>query len=523
MDTTLLKVSGSGINSYQLNGDQLTLDYNGLLNIYLINISNPTLYDGSRSWSVSCTDTNNYLIEAGTAQQVSEYLPASATIAINLANSAIEQNTTAVISLTHSLAHQSSDYILVRFNNATVLNGCLDTNCSLLSSTIIKLPYISTLQQFTTQILTATVPNSYMCNVEFYTSSGILLENGSTSYQLNPMTYTFTSSFAGFVGQSGTLNINMTTRPSTLVALNYSVGNIFQSSVCNNCNSSTLYLTGTVLYFVNSTIQITGLVGNVVYAQGNLTISYPCSAGCQICTANACTQCFNSTYTNLIYFYNGSCLSQCPASTYVTSTNCASCQANCYQCTPATCTVCSSGYYMYNASCVDHCPDGYAVVGAVCELKPIVCSTGCQSCITSDKCIKCSDGYSLYESACYVQCPNSTISMDGICVPAPVLPVETTHFPFPFALTAVSLLVILLFFKLIDKRSVILGNFISLCTLLELGSMLMFLAYDLMDKRDLVNQLLTYLTIFSKVACNIFMLVYFIKKISQDEKFEEWL
>jgi hypothetical protein len=113
--------------------------------------------------------------------------------------------------------------------------------------------------------------------------------------------------------------------------------------------------------------------------------------------------------------------------------------------------------------------------------------------------------------------------MDGICVPAPVLPVETTHFPFPFALTAVSLLVILLFFKLIDKRSVILGNFISLCTLLELGSMLMFLAYDLMDKRDLVNQLLTYLTIFSKVACNIFMLVYFIKKISQDEKFEEWL
>jgi hypothetical protein len=44
-----------------------------------------------------------------------------------------------------------------------------------------------------------------------------------------------------------------------------------------------------------------------------------------------------------------------------------------------------------------------------------------------------------------------------------------------------------------------------------------------MDKRDLVNQLLTYLTIFSKVACNIFMLVYFIKKISQDEKFEEWL
>lgn len=105
----------------------------------------------------------------------------------------------------------------------------------------------------------------------------------------------------------------------------------------------------------------------------------------------------------------------------------------------------------------------------------------------------------------------------------PVPPVESTYFPFPFAVAAVSLLVILVCFKCFDKRSMILGNFISLCTFLELGSMLMFFSLLLIDKRDLVNQLLTYLCILSKVACNIFMLVYFMKKISRDEKFEEWL
>lgn len=51
----------------------------------------------------------------------------------------------------------------------------------------------------------------------------------------------------------------------------------------------------------------------------------------------------------------------------------------------------------------------------------------------------------------------------------------------------------------------------------------MFLSYLLMDNRDLGNQLLTYLCVLSKVACNIFMLVYFMKKISRDTKFEEWL
>lgn len=99
----------------------------------------------------------------------------------------------------------------------------------------------------------------------------------------------------------------------------------------------------------------------------------------------------------------------------------------------------------------------------------------------------------------------------------------SSTFPFPFAVTAVSIFVILLCFKCFDKRSMILGNFISLFTLLELGSLLMFLTLLLLDKHDLVNQLLTYLCVLSKVACNLFMLLYFLKKISRDEKFEEWL
>lgn len=51
----------------------------------------------------------------------------------------------------------------------------------------------------------------------------------------------------------------------------------------------------------------------------------------------------------------------------------------------------------------------------------------------------------------------------------------------------------------------------------------MFLGYNFLDKDDVLNQALTYITILTKVGFNIFFLIYFLKKISQDELFEKWV
>lgn len=162
-------------------------------------------------------------------------------------------------------------------------------------------------------------------------------------------------------------------------------------------------------------------------------------------------------------------------------------------------------------------------MGGGCEVKPIICQTGCKECVTDTTCIVCEDNYSLYNSVCYSTCPDGLISESGSCVPAPIPPVESKHFPFPFLLAALALLIILSFFRLFDKRSLILGNFISMSSFLELGCILMFLGYNFLDKDDVLNQSLTYITILTKLGFNIFFLIYFLKKISKDELFEKWV
>lgn len=216
------------------------------------------------------------------------------------------------------------------------------------------------------------------------------------------MTYNLTSSFTGFMGQSGQLNITILSKPSTPVTLDYSTSSIFQSSSCSPCNSSSLSLTGIVVYFQNSTIQIQGVLNGIVYASGNISVSYPCPPGCHICSnSTLCTQCFTSSYTTLVYFYNSSCLSACPYSTYTAGTTCINCSSNCYQCNASQCFNCSSGYYLYKGYCTNVCPDGYIPIGGGCEIKPIICQPGCQECVTDTNCIKCEQNYSLYNQVCY--------------------------------------------------------------------------------------------------------------------------
>lgn len=129
----------------------------------------------------------------------------------------------------------------------------------------------------------------------------------------------------------------------------------------------------------------------------------------------------------------------------------------------------------------------------------------------------------LHGDLCYDTCPDGMMAQDGGCVVAPIPPQESMYFPFSFLVAAGCLFVILAFFKLFDKRSLILGNFISFCIFLEIGSMLMFMVYCLLNKPDILNQALAYVILLSKVSCNIFMLIYFVKKLSVDQTYNKWL
>lgn len=348
MNLTGLVASGAALNSFTANTttNVLTVDYNGSLNLSIANIQNPTLYDGNRSWSIVTTDALGYAVSSGSSQQSSEYAPATASISVRLGNTIIEQNTTATISLKESLQHLPTDYLLVRIPNATIVAPCPGSNCTL-SNGAIRFAYASSLT-FNSSVTSAAAPGNYPCSIEYYTSAGVLLENGTSTYQLTAMIYTFNSSFSGFMGQEGLLDLNLTTRPGTDLQLTYSVGSVLQNSACRNCSNARLLLTGLVVFFTTVNVTVTGAVGNVVYATGTTSISYPCAPGCHVCTSTACTQCFDSNYTTLVYFYNGTCMSSCPIATYATGTSCIDCQRNCYGCNASGCQVCSSGYYLYN-------------------------------------------------------------------------------------------------------------------------------------------------------------------------------
>lgn len=218
------------------------------------------LYNGTKEWTISCKDTNAYNIASGTISP-SEYTAASAYLTVSLANLTIEEQTQMTINLIESLSHYSNDYIII--NTVDVVTPC--TNCEVLSSTTIKIPYSSKMQLKIT-VKNPYAPNVYDTTASYYTSSGILTEESSINFTIIPMKYQFAHSFSGFMGQDGFLEINATKYPTTVLSLSYSTAEIFESAVCRNCNHTNLNLTGNVKFFTTSTINIKGMVGSVVYA-----------------------------------------------------------------------------------------------------------------------------------------------------------------------------------------------------------------------------------------------------------------
>lgn len=84
-----LNINSANLNGFSVNLNIISLDFNGILNLTISNIKNPNLYDGNRTWSISCTDSLSYSVSSGNTIQSSEYLPVTSSVVVSLSNNII--------------------------------------------------------------------------------------------------------------------------------------------------------------------------------------------------------------------------------------------------------------------------------------------------------------------------------------------------------------------------------------------------------------------------------------------------
>jgi len=171
-----------------------------------------------------------------------------------------------------------------------------------------------------------------------------------------------------------------------------------------------------------------------------------CAPNCQYSNGNRCLFCKSPTYNN-----GGSCVSQCPNSTFINNQTCEPCNDQCLTCNGpnnGNCLKCKEPLYLSNGVCDPKCPMNLApdsdrickpcgancnsckdiktcgVCDAVSFLKdgqcvpncgekffksfnPNVCrpcQNGCQTCESADKCNSCTNGFFLKGKDCVPGC-----------------------------------------------------------------------------------------------------------------------
>ena len=158
----------------------------------------------------------------------------------------------------------------------------------------------------------------------------------------------------------------------------------------------------------------------------NLTINFNCNEPCSLCSqtnGDYCTKCYNPNPSNVLYLYQGSCISECPSG-YDTDTAeyvCYKCNDKCAKCdlfNPDKCTSCPPSFPFYIPStydCVTSCPDGtYADTNDNNTCKP--CDNTCKTCSNNNSkhCTSCDSTSHLYlldtkDNRCVSSCPDGTL------------------------------------------------------------------------------------------------------------------
>lgn len=134
-----------------------------------------------------------------------------------------------------------------------------------------------------------------------------------------------------------------------------------------------------------------------------------CPENCYRCSsAGFCSQCVNSSHSPSIYLHSGSCISQCPVSTYTSDSQCLACHISCLSCSGPSltqCLSCPSFFFprqvntsstpnitLYSSICASVCGEGkfMGTTTGVCQ----ECEINCLFCITDTYCHVCKQGAS---------------------------------------------------------------------------------------------------------------------------------
>lgn len=254
-----------------------------------------------------------------------------------------------------------------------------------------------------------------------------------------------------------------------------------------------------------------------------------CTAPCQTCsvTTSNCTSCSSG------HLYQNTCVTNCPASTYLFNFQCQNCQSGCSACTSATdCQSCFSGQYLYNNGCVTTCPSSAAVI---VNSKCTECSAAhCMSCNSGDYCLVCSSPYALYLGSCLSECPTNFTSNGTNCVDSGVKNATDTlnntmssskMFPLPFSIGGAVAILFCVVSKFQNSNTFASGAIYALLGLCEWGALGVF-GFLYWQFINWGTDLLLWILVGSMGVIYLLNFVTFILLLSvyrSDCKFQAWL
>ena len=141
-------------------------------------------------------------------------------------------------------------------------------------------------------------------------------------------------------------------------------------------------------------------------------------------------------------------------------------------------------YSIYESTCVLECPPTFIKNATHCLPRPVVCPQNCIDCPDDNVCKKCNGAYLLLDNLCYSECPEGFVAdvKEPICIEF-IPPEETDYFPFAFFITSTICLIIFIIIKCFERRSLVMGNYISVTAFLEVGAIIMMISYTFVSMR----------------------------------------
>jgi hypothetical protein len=435
----------------------LTENTSSPISFNILNMNNPLSTSPSNSFTIITYLTSgdtDYQIDSGSAS-VSVTVPDTLDInGVQALDFGVGKSTNYIITITNTMDIPGDGYIYIKFPTGMLVPdgvSCNTIRCTKIESNVVyvypKPGYITA--PGTIDITLNSIGNGVVSetrNVEISTrvASGGRIEEGFRS-----ITFTCGDPCLTCQGTSVTCTscraesccpyfwnnqCNSTCPPSKV--------DIDGSKTCVNCSSNCLtclatvdsctscleggenpYLMGTTcvkecvepkrIVYLNTCLENCPLAATIRIGDK----CFNCAENCAKCegTVDNCTECKAGSF-----YYNASCLSECPGLITVrddTTKTCKPCTNNCKNCvgSESTCISCYEGYLLSGSSCVESCPSDSTDINGVCEK----CSVECLTCKDSiSYCTSCHNNTYKYNGKCVSKCPvGTTVLIDSECVP----------------------------------------------------------------------------------------------------------